>query len=114
MMRVGLDYTEVFALTVLFVTLRVLMAMVAEEDLEMHQKDVSNAFLNGAMDEKVFMSQPEGFIKEGGEGQFCKLNKALYGTKQAARQWCKEIDKTLHELGYNRSFADYEIYQRED
>ena len=63
-MRARLDYTEVFAPTVRFVTIRVLMAMVAEENLEMHQVDFSNAFLNGAMDEEVFMSQPKGFIKK--------------------------------------------------
>ena len=68
------------------------MAMVVEEDLEMYQMEMSNAFLNGAMDEEVFMSQREGFIKGGEEGLVCKLNKTLYGTKQATRHWCKEID----------------------
>ena len=108
-MRAGLDCTEVFGPTVRFVTLRVLMAMVAEEDLEMHEMDVSDVFLNGAMDEEVFMSQPEGFIKNSEEGLVCKLNKALHGTKHATH---KAIDKTLQEQGYSRSFEDYGLYHR--
>ena len=61
------------------------MAMVAEEDLEMHQMDVGNAFLNSAMNEEVFMSHPEGFIKEGEEGLACKLNPDLHQTADWAR-----------------------------
>ena len=67
-MKAGLDYTKLFAPIVRFVTLRVFMAMVAAENLEMHEMDVSNAFLNGAMDEEMFMIQRDGFIKEGEEG----------------------------------------------
>jgi hypothetical protein len=63
------------------------MALVAHYDLELHQMDVKTAFLNGNLDEEVYMDQPEGFSIKGKEHMVCKLNKSIYGLKQASRQW---------------------------
>ena len=62
------------------------MALVAHYDLELHQMDVKTAFLNGDLEEEVYMNQPEGFITAGKEDLVCKLNRSIYGLKQASRQ----------------------------
>ena len=68
---------------------RVIMAIVAHFDLELHQMDVKTAFLNGDLDEEVYMEQPIGFVEVGKEDLVCKLNKSIYGLKQALilRSW---------------------------
>jgi hypothetical protein len=67
-------------------SLRIIMAIVAHYDLELHQMDVKTAFLNGDLEEEVYMDQPEGFATPGKESLVCKLKKSLYGLKQASRQ----------------------------
>jgi hypothetical protein len=62
------------------------MALIAHFDLELHQMDVKTAFLNGSLEEKVYMDQPEGFSIKGKEHMVWKLNKSIYGLKQASRQ----------------------------
>ena len=66
---------------------RIIMALVAHYDLELHQMDVKTAFLNGDLDETIFMAQPEGFVVKGKEHLGCRLKKSIYGVKQASRQW---------------------------
>ena len=58
----------------------------AHYDLELHQMDVKTVFLNGDLDETIFMAQSEGFVVKGKEHMGCKLKKSIYGLKQASRQ----------------------------
>jgi len=58
-----------------------LIAIVALHNLEIHQMDVTTAFLNGDLEEEVYMEQPEGFVVKGHENKVCKLIKSLYGLK---------------------------------
>jgi len=62
------------------------MALVAHFDMELHQMDVKTAFLNGDLEEEVYMKQPEGFVSSAGDSLVCKLKKSIYGLKQASRQ----------------------------
>ena len=62
--------------------------------------DVSTTFLNGDLQEKIYMKQPEGYVKQGQENLVCKLNKSLYGLKQASRCWYETFDRFLKESGY--------------
>ena len=64
-------------------TIRLLIALASIHDLVIHQMDVKTAFLNGDLDEEVYMEQPEGFFMPGNEHKVCKLIKSLYGLKQA-------------------------------
>lgn len=72
--------------------------------------DVKIAFLNGKIEQEVYVEQPEGFIIHNKESHVCKLRKALYGLKQAPRVWYERIDNDLKKLGFVKSSADYNFY----
>ena len=82
----GIDYTETFSPVVRFTSIRIILALVVGLDLELHQMDVKTAFLNGELEEEIYMVQPEGFIVPGSEHKVCKLKKSIYGLKQSSRQ----------------------------
>ena len=63
------------------------MALVAHFDLELHQIDIKTAFLNGDIDEMIYMVQPKNFVSGDPKKMVCKLKKSIYGLKQASRQW---------------------------
>ena len=86
------------------------MALVAHFDLELHQMDVKTAFLNGNLDEDIYMEQPEGFTKKGNEHLVCKLKKSIYGLKQASRQWYIKFNNTITSFGFKEHIVDQCIY----
>ena len=77
--RQDVDFEEIFCLVVKMTTLRCILALAAREDMELVQMDVKTTFLNGELDEEIYMEQPVGFIANGQEGMVCKLLKSLYG-----------------------------------
>jgi len=105
----GLDYVEVFAPTCRMAALRLILAIAAIEDLHIHSIDISNAYLNGDLEEEIYMKQPEGY-HAGNPDDVCHLWKGLYGLKQAGRQWNKKLHITLTSMGYQRLQSDYSIY----
>lgn len=100
----GIDYKEVYAPVSKHATLRTLLSVVAAEDLELHQLDVKTAFLNGELEEMIFINQPEGFIQD--NSKVYRLKKALYGLKQAPRAWNARLKIELDKLGFTQSLAD--------
>jgi hypothetical protein len=106
----GLDYDETFSPVARFESLRLLLALAALEDWEVHQMDVKSAFLNGVLDEEIYMEQPQGFTSTGNETKVCRLLKAIYGLKQASRTWNSHIHAALTELGFKRTVADAGVY----
>lgn len=93
--RQGVDYDEVFAPVAHMDTVRLLIALAAHEGWEVHHMDVNSAFLNGDLQEEVFVEQPQGFISVGNEHKVLKLHKALYGLHQAPRAWNAKLDDTV-------------------
>jgi hypothetical protein len=89
-----------------------LLGLVAREDLELYALDVKTAFLNGDLEEEVWMEQPQGFVVGNSEKK-CKLNKALYGLKQAARAWHIKLLTTLKELGFSQGLGDRCIFYKD-
>eukprot|EP00794_Sanderia_malayensis_P002050 gene2050-biopygen1853 len=108
--KAGIDYEETFSPVVRYTSIRTLLAVVNQLDLDLHQMDVSTAFLNGTLSEDIYMSQPEGYIQEGNESLVCKLNKSIYGLKQASRCWYDTLDQYLKKSGYKQCKADSCIY----
>ena len=78
-----------FSPLVTHTSIRMLLAIVAQFDLELEQMDVKTAFLHGELEEKIYMKQPEGYIQDGKENKVCLLKKSFYGLKQSPRQWYK-------------------------
>ena len=83
----GIDYEKTFSPVVRFASIQLLLAIVAHVDLELYQMDVKIAFLNGELDEQIYMDQPVGFVDKFQERKVCKLQWSIYGLKQASRQW---------------------------
>ena len=107
-----LDYASVFAPTVRYTTLRVLLALACYHDLEIEQMDVVTAFLNADVVSDVYMEQPEGYHKPSSSGTrlVCKLAKALYGIREAPRAWNALFSSWLVSYGFSQSVVDPAVF----
>ena len=108
----GINYKETFSPVSTKDGFRIIMAIVAHFDLELHQMDVKTAFLNGDLYENVYMTQPIGFKVDGKEHLVCKLKKSIYGLKQASRQWYLKFDIVVTTNGFKENIFDQCIYMR--
>eukprot|EP00253_Pinus_taeda_P032276 PITA_32276 len=108
--KAGIDFHEIFSPVVKIVSIRIVLALVALLDLELHQLDVKTAFLHGDLDEEIYMEQPEGFVQHRNKKFVCRLKKSLYGLKQSPRQWYKKFDSFTLSQNYIRSEYDHCVY----
>jgi hypothetical protein len=106
----GIDFNEIFSPVVKFTTVRVILALATQFNWELEQLDVKTAFLNGDLDETIYMEQPKGFEMNKNSDLVCLLKKSLYGLKQAPRQWYKRFDTFVLGLGFKRSNFDTCLY----
>lgn len=97
--RPGFDFTETFSPTPKWATICAILALAALENLELRSVDVSSAFLNGELEDEVYLKEPEGF-ETADDTHAWHLKKALYGLKQAGREWHKKLHKTLCGIGF--------------
>ncbi|CAI7916520.1 unnamed protein product [Closterium sp. NIES-54] len=102
------DFNEIFAPTAKPPTLRVLLADAAVSGKSIIQMDISTAFLNGILEEDVYMTQPPGY--EDGTGRVCKLKRSIYGLKQAPRCWYQKLAAVLEEMGFRTSSCDESLF----
>src|SRR5882757_832549 len=110
----GIDYNETFSPVAQFESLRLLLVLAALEDWEIHQMDVKSAFLNGLLDEEIYMEQPQGFIDPDHPQKVCLLQKAIYGLKQVSRAWNQQFHSVLQDLHFTRTRSDAGVYHRQD
>ena len=110
--REGIDYNEVFSPIVKHASICILLALVAQFDLELAQLDVKTAFLHGDLEEEIYMSQADGLRVAGNKKLVCSLKKSLYGLKQLPRQWYKRFDSFMLAQDYTRSQFDHCVYFR--
>ena len=87
-----------------------LIAIAAIHNLEIHQMDVKTAFLNGDLDEEIYMEQPEGSAVPGQKIKVCRLVKSLYGLKQAPTQWHEKYDSVMMTNGFKINECDKCVY----
>lgn len=103
-----IDYNETFAPVARISSFRFILAFANQFNLLVHHMDVKTAFLNGNLEEEIYMKIPEGVPNV--NNLVCKLNKALYGLKQSARCWFQMFEQALIEKGFRYSSADRCIY----
>lgn len=112
--KYGVDYEEVFAPVARIETVRLILALAGSYGWQVHHLDVKSAFLNGDLEEEVYVTQPEGFQRKGEENRVFKLAKALYGLKQAPRAWNSCLDQYLRSLGFVRCDHEYSVYTKKE
>ena len=110
--RHGVDFEEVFAPVARIETVRFIIALAASRGWRIHHLDVKTAFLNGDLKETVYVSQPEGFKVEGSEDKVYKLEKALYGLRQAPRAWNEKLNQVLEKLLFVRCSKEPSLYRK--
>nr|GEX88883.1 zinc finger, CCHC-type [Tanacetum cinerariifolium] len=106
------DLFDTYAHVARISTIRFLLALAAIHDLVIHQIDVITAFLNGDLDEEIYMKQPEGFVMPGRESKLCKLKKSLYGLKQAPKQWHQKFDDVVLSNGFSLNQYNKCVYSK--
>jgi hypothetical protein len=107
----GIDYDETFAPVARYSSIISIFSLSTQMGWRIHQMDVKDAFLNGIIEEEVYIENPEGFEIFSSESHLCRLKRALYGLKQAPRAWCTQIDNYFTGLGFIKSEADANLYQ---
>nr|KYP66220.1 Retrovirus-related Pol polyprotein from transposon TNT 1-94 [Cajanus cajan] len=108
--RAGIDYDEVFAPVARLETVRLIISLAAQNNWKIHQMDVKSAFLNGVLEEEVYIEQPQGYEVKGEEDKVLRLKKALYGLKQAPRAWNVRIDKYFKEANFIKCPYEHALY----
>ena len=99
----GVDFDEIFAPVVKMTSIRTVLSITASMDLDVEQLDIKTTFLHGDLEVKIYMQQPEGFVKKGKENLVCQLKKSLYGLKQAHREWYRKFDSFMINHGYQKT-----------
>lgn len=113
--RYGVDYIDTYAPVARIPSIRIIIALAAHHDWDLHQMDVKSAYLNGDLEEEIYMYQPEGYVVSDKDGPLVwRLNKSLYGLKQAGRTWHQKIDVALKRRGLSTLDADHCIYVKRD
>ena len=108
--KYGTDYDEVFAPVIRQTTFRTLLTITGQEKIIVKHYDAKTAFLTGSLKETIFMKQPEGYAIPGKKNIVCKLNKSIYGLKQAAKVWNDQLDEILKNYHFQKGEADPCLY----
>jgi hypothetical protein len=95
-----------------YTSIKAIISLVTFMGWNLHQMDVKTTFLNGAIEEEVYIEQPQGFEVHSRDTHVFILKKALYGLKQAPRAWYARMDKYLMRLGFSKSHADPNLYYK--
>ena len=106
----GIDYEETFAPVAKLNTICVLLSLAANLDWPLHQLDVKNAFLNGDLEEEVYMEVPPGLESYSKTSKVCRLKKSLYGLKQSPRAWFERFTRAVKQYGYLQCQADHTLF----
>lgn len=106
----GIDYEEKFSPIARIEVVRLMLACASYKNFKVYQMDVKSTFLNGDLEEEVYIEKPDGFYLSDEGDMVCKLKKALYGLKQAPRAWYARLDTYLMKLGFCKGTVDSNLY----
>jgi hypothetical protein len=107
---VGIDFEETFSLVSRMEAIRLLLDYACSKNIKLYQMEVKSAFLNGELQEEVYIEQPEGFQVSENTDYVCKLKKTLYVLKYAPRSWYPRLDKYLQQAGFRKGSAEINLY----
>jgi len=108
-----LDYGDTFSPVEKMVSIRLFKAMAALQQWPLYQLDVKNSFLNGDLQEEIYMEQLPSFVAQGESSALvCCLHKSLYGLKQSPRAWFGKFSKVVQQFCMTRSEADHSVFYR--
>ena len=112
----GVDYFETFAPVAKMPTFRIFLALSALHNFSLRHLDVKNAFLQGDLDEEIYMRQPQHFCVSGSESFVCRLHRPIYGLKQSPRCWNQKLSANLESYGFDVHFQrpDVCLYVKRD
>ena len=108
--RKGVEYEETYAPVIRHGSLRFIFALAAQHQLIIEQMDAVSAFLQGELNEELYICQPEGFEDCSQPQKVCRLIKAIYGLKQSSRVWNEKLDAALKSFGLKRCDYDPCVY----
>jgi hypothetical protein len=109
--REGIDYEETFSPVAMLKSIRILLAIAAYHDYEVWQMDVKTAFLNGYIEEDIYMVQPKGFESKD-KTKVCKLKRSIYGLKQASRSWNRRFDEAVRSYDFIKNEDEPCVYKK--
>ena len=107
-----INYSETFSPVASYASIRLILSFAASNRMRLMTFDVRTAFLHGDLQEEIYMYQPEGF--DDGTGRVCKLNKSIYGLKQAPKNWNEKFSKYLKSVGFDDTDDDPCVYYNND
>src|ERR1043165_5238764 len=108
----GVDYKETVSPVAMIKSIRILLAIAAYHDYEIWKMDVKIAFLNDNIEEELYMMQPEGFVDPRNAGKVCKLQRSIYGLKQASRSWNLRFDEVIKAFGFFQNVEEFCVYKK--
>ena len=106
----GIDYEETFSLFARYTSIQTIISLATSMGWKLHQMDVKTTFLNGEIEEEIYIEQPYVFVIHEKDSHVCRLKKAFYGLKQVPRAWYARIDGHLMSLGFSKSVVDPNLY----
>ena len=106
----GVYYEETFSPVVRIASIHLLLALVAHLDLELFQMDIKTAFLNGNLEEEIYMDQPIGFASKGQDDKVYRLKRSIYGLKQSSRAWYFRFQEAIIFFGLSMVSEDHCVY----
>ena len=106
----GVNYEETFSPLAMLKSIHILLSIVSCLNYEIWQIDVKTTFLNGYLEESIYMMQPEGFMAKGQQQKVCKLLRSIYGLKQASRSWNLRFDETIKTYGFEQNVDEPCVY----
>ncbi|GJV11806.1 retrotransposon protein, putative, ty1-copia subclass [Tanacetum coccineum] len=108
----GVDYEETFSPVADIIAIRILISLATYYDYEIQKMDIKTAFLNGYLDKDIYMVQPEGFVYSNHPRKVCKLQRSIYGLKQASRSWNKRLDREIKRFGFAQNLNEPCVYRK--
>lgn len=105
--KYGVDFSDIYAPVAKLTTVRAILALINENSLCAHQMDVKTVFLNGYLKDEIYMVLPDGFKNNKDTKMVCKLNKSLYGLKQASKCWNERFHTYITKLGSDNDYCLY-------